>query len=160
MGLGPHGSSLLQRLERPMEPAGDTLWYAMEQEARRDARMQARIRHQQKHKTPKKPKAPVEQTNEKHPGDGARLWKWVGVEIASKGLLLGDLYASDQIREAGFKLPKLQKQTISRVCKDCKAVETSDQREYDKDCACGGVFQKQKKTTAGGKHGKEEVQSL
>lgn len=109
VGLGPNGSSLLQRLERPTEPAGDTLWYAMEQEGRREARVQARIRHQQKHKTPKKPEAPVNESNYKTQ-EGERCWEWQGETIASKGLEKGGVYGSSFIRKAGFKLPKLQKQ--------------------------------------------------
>lgn len=115
MGMGPKGTSLLARLGRPTEPLGDTLWIQIDQQERGEARMRARIRYGEKHKTPKKPLAPVEQTNEKHPGDGARLWKWIGEEIASKGLLPGDLYASDQIREAGFKTPKLTKKPLAPV---------------------------------------------
>src|SRR5574341_1353938 len=108
MGLGPKGSSLLERLGRPTEPAGDTIWFAIEQQERGEARMQARIRHQQKHKTPKKPLAPVEQTEEKL--DKERCWVWRGEPILSKAIAADCMYESSFIRAAGFKLPKLQKQ--------------------------------------------------
>jgi len=108
MGLGPHGSSLLERLGRPTEPGGDTLWIQIDQQERGEARMQARIRHQQKHKTPKKPEAPVRPLEYKI--EGKRHWLWEGEDIPSKELFRTCHYSPERIRAAGFKLPRLQKQ--------------------------------------------------
>ena len=107
MGLGPNGSKLLERLGRPTEPGGDTIWIQIDQQERGEARMQARMRYQQKHKTPKKPEAPVEAGG----GKGAqRNWLWVGESIPSKQMFKDMIYYAADIRAAGFKLPKLQKQ--------------------------------------------------
>jgi hypothetical protein len=108
MGLGPRGSSLLERLRRPPEPGEDTLWIQIDQQTRGEARQQARTRHQQKHKTPKKPLAPVEQT-EQRGEDRIRLWKWIGEDIPSKNLWAQGLVTGEWIRKCGFKLPKLTK---------------------------------------------------
>lgn len=108
MGLGPNGSSLLERLGRPTEPGGDTLWIQIDQQQRGEARAQARMRYQQKHKAPKKPEAPVEPLPSKAKGQ-EREWWWRGETIMSKGLVQGDRYFTNQIRAAGFKLPRLEK---------------------------------------------------
>jgi len=109
MGLGPNGSSLLERLGRPTEPGGDTIWIQVDQHIRGEARMQARMRYQQKHKTPKKPEAPVRPLNVK-----PRMWLWEGESISSKLLQNGVEYTAEFIRAAGFKLPELQKQKKKR----------------------------------------------
>lgn len=114
VGFGPNNSSLLERVGKQFEMTLD--WLEMDRSERGQARRVAAIRYGMKHKKQQKPLAPVEETTEKHYGDKARLWKWNGEEIASKGLLPGDLYASDQIREAGFRLPKLKK--LERRCKE------------------------------------------
>lgn len=109
MGLGPHGSSLLERLERSTEPGVDTLWIQIDQQERGEARMLARIRYQQRHKAPKKPEAPVEPVPLKKKGI-EREWTWVGEPIPSKKLETLGVYFGSEIRAVGFKLPKLQKQ--------------------------------------------------
>jgi len=66
------------------------------------------MRYQQKHKTPKKPEAPVEPQPKLKGID--RDWVWVGESIPSKNLHRDGHYSGETIRKAGFKLPKLQKQ--------------------------------------------------
>lgn len=38
----------------------------------------------------------------------------------------------------------VNRQLATQRCTSCGAVETADQREYDKDCLCGGVFAPQR----------------
>ena len=111
MGLGPHGASLQARVGRRTETMGE-LELLVDQRDRGEARMRARIRHAAKHRTPAKPLAPVEETDSKIAVDfgrrQARLWIWRGEAIPSKGLVAGEPYRGDEIRNAGFKLPKLK----------------------------------------------------
>jgi hypothetical protein len=110
MGLGPHGSSLLQRLGRSMEPP-ELLAIVMDQASRGEARKLARIRYGMKHKAKVKPLAPVEETWMKDIVTGEHLWIWLGENLISKGLLVNLLYRASFIRKAGFKLPKLKGKT-------------------------------------------------
>ena len=107
-GLGPNGTSLIQRVGRIEDPQFlGVQWIEMEQKARGKARLIARIKHQQKHKMVKKPEAPVlplgDEKGEK------RVWLWNGESIGSKSLYNGYEYLGSEIRSAGFKLPKLMK---------------------------------------------------
>lgn len=104
MGLGPHRTSLLERVGKPTGPISlEAL--IMDREARGQARMIARIRHATKHKAKVKPLAPVEPTIKIKGQD--RCWFWVGETILSKELFKGYNYTTTFIRSAGFKLPRL-----------------------------------------------------
>ena len=108
MGLGPHGTSLLQRVGRPTEPPG-AFELSIEQSNRTEARKEARIRYARKHKAKVKPMAPVEETNVKDMSTKERWWRWIGENITSQGIETLSYYTGKQIRKAGFKLPRLQK---------------------------------------------------
>jgi hypothetical protein len=88
----------------------------LEQQDRREARREKAIWHAMHRAAPKKPEAPVEQTNEKvldstKPGATmVRAWRWKGEIINSKGLVPELLYSASTLRAAGFKLPKLKKE--------------------------------------------------
>jgi hypothetical protein len=107
MGLGPHGSSLLQRLGRSTEPP-ELLEIVLDQSSRNEARKLARIRYGMKHKAKVKPLAPVEESSIKSTPEGKRCWVWIGEDIPSKALEQAGFYTSDYIRSMGFKLPKLK----------------------------------------------------
>lgn len=79
----------------------------MEQGERGQLRRAAALGHAKKHKAPVKPLAPVAPA-EKLKGQ-TRRWNWIGEDIPSKGLRKGVQYEAKIIREAGFKLPKLEK---------------------------------------------------
>lgn len=108
MGLGPHSSSLLKRASRSAEPIS-LLEVQADQGYRSRARIAARISHAAKHKAKVKPLAPVEETDYKLPETNERLWKWTGEQRPAKLIPLGWFYTSVELRNAGFKLPKLGK---------------------------------------------------
>jgi hypothetical protein len=108
MGLGPNGTSLLVKLGRPVGLTfADPFAMMCEQAERQAARRQKAIEHAMKHHKPPKPEAPVEPMPKQsgHP----RAWRWIGESIDSKGLVTGVCYQAEQIRKAGYKLPKLEK---------------------------------------------------
>ena len=109
MGLGPHGSSLAERVALPPPVWSNPFAMQLEGIARAEARRERAIWHRQKHAAPRKPEAPVSESNTKviHNGKNERMWIWEGEDIASKGLFHWRQYTSSQIRKAGFKLPKL-----------------------------------------------------
>jgi hypothetical protein len=55
----------------------------------------------------------------------------------------GSLSIAKQIRDPNIRrlaaAPTLSEAAL-KYCKDCGAKESENQREYDKDCACGGAF--------------------
>lgn len=107
MGLGPHSSSLLERVAGWSQPWRDPFAMQLEQADRREARQQKAIWHAMHRAAPKKPEAPVEAKPKEK--SKTRTWLWVGESISSKGLQKDYTYTADQIRKAGFKLPKLEK---------------------------------------------------
>jgi hypothetical protein len=111
MGIGPNGSSLLERLPSLVVLSDDSEpWQmAMEQQARGQARLENAIRHHRK--KPPKPLAPIEFSHmgQKPDGKFERLWVWLGENIPSKGLVKTSYYTAKEIRDAGFKLPPIKK---------------------------------------------------
>jgi hypothetical protein len=79
----------------------------LEQQDRGEQRKLKAIWYAERHKTPKKPEAPVA-AEPKLKGE-PRMWKWTGESIPSKGFTAGEVYSVEQIRAAGFKLPKMEK---------------------------------------------------
>lgn len=112
MGLGPHNSSLLNRVDAPLTILDDRSIIAdmeKEQQRRNKARLIGRIRYAQKHKKPGKPLAPVEDTGFAVKfGFRRRAWKWVGETILTEGLFTGYCYSTTELRAKGYKLPKLK----------------------------------------------------
>ena len=113
-GLGPHGSSLLERVAGWSQPWRDPFAMQLEQQDRREARQQKAIWHAQHRATPRKPEAPV--VAGPKPDKGLlRLWTWVGESIESKQFYKNASYTAEQIRKAGFKMPKLVKTTSRKA---------------------------------------------
>ena len=113
MGLGPHGSSLLERVAGWSQPWRDPFAMQLEQQDRREARQQKAIWHAQHRAQPKKPEAPVISYSKRK--DEEREWEWIGETIDSKNLIKGAVYPQSYIRKAGFKLPKLAKTTSRKA---------------------------------------------
>ena len=105
MGLGPHGSSLSERVALPPPVWSNPFAMQMEGIARAEARREMAIWHRQKHAAPRKPEAPVLPLGKVKGQE--RGWIWNGESIGSKSLYNGHEYAAATIRKAGFKLPKL-----------------------------------------------------
>lgn len=105
MGLGPRGSSLLERTGIPAVVWRDPFAMQLEQQDRGEQRRLKAIWHATRHAPPKKPIAPVESSGKVK--GGPRVWVWVGESIESKGMLKGNGYTGERIRKAGFKLPKI-----------------------------------------------------
>jgi len=101
-------NSLLDRVGRSLvlvDSETNEFEMALVQAERTRTRQYARILHAQKHKKPPKPIAPVET---KKPLKGEqRQWKWLGEDILSKKLVQGEWYSAREIRDAGFKIPKI-----------------------------------------------------
>jgi len=106
-GLGPNGSSLLERVGKQFEMTLD--WLILDRQERGQARKIATIRYATKHKKQQKPLAPVKESDLKSIPEGNRLWIWQGEVIESKGLQPSLSYSSEYIRKCGFRLPKLKK---------------------------------------------------
>ena len=107
-GLGPHNTSLLQRIDAPEPVWSNPFAIQMEAQQRGEARQLKRIWHQQRHSTPKKPVAPVRQMT-RECGESERFWCWIGEDIPSKGIIAGKVMKAIEVRKAGYKLPKLEK---------------------------------------------------
>ena len=105
MGLGPNGASLLDRTGQPAQVWRDPFAMQLEQQDRREARQEKAIWHAMHRAQPRKPEAPVV-VIKKAKGE-VRCWMWEGEDIPSKPLYKGTVYTSEQIRKAGFKLPKV-----------------------------------------------------
>ena len=105
MGLGPHGSSLSERMALPPPVWSNPFAMQMEGLARAEARREMAIWHRMKHAVPRKPEAPVEALPKEKGHE--RKWLWAGGDIISKGLRKDYTYTAGAIRKAGFKLPKL-----------------------------------------------------
>lgn len=105
MGLGPKGSSLLDRTGQPAKVWRDPFAMQLEQQDRGEQRRLKAIWHATRHAKPAKPLAPVE-AREKAKGL-ERLWRWTGESIQSKGMIHGFSYKAGEIRKAGFKLPRI-----------------------------------------------------
>ena len=113
MGLGPHSSSLLERVAGWSQPWRDPFAMQLEQQDRREARQQKAIWHAQHRAQPRKPEAPVLAMPKSKGQD--RLWCWHGNSIESKDMIHNRNYTAEQIRKAGFKLPVMKKkETTSR----------------------------------------------
>ncbi len=91
----------------------------LEQQERKEQRLAAVMRWASRNRTPPKPLAPVEQVDEKV--DGARVWRWVGETIASKGIAQGENYHGEWIRKMGYKLPVLVKPVKTKAQRKPKA---------------------------------------
>jgi hypothetical protein len=105
VGLGPRGTSLAQRVSLPPPVWSNPFAMQMEGIARAEARRERAIWHRMKHAAPRKPEAPV--TPKPKEKGKSRTWLWVGEGIASKGMYEGYTYTAEQLRKAGFKLPKI-----------------------------------------------------
>ena len=104
-GLGPNNTSLLERVGKQFEMTLD--WLEMDRQERGQARRLAVIRYGMKHKKQQKPTAPV---RDKPKMKGyERQWIWEGKSMESKGMIHGQGYSGTEIRNQGFKLPKLEK---------------------------------------------------
>ena len=117
MELGPQGTSLLQRLGKEPDPP-EALRIALDQAERSETRRLARIRYGAKHKAKVKPLAPVEERGITIiNGEKKRMWAWVGEKLPAKltSILMPNasevIYSSEELREAGFKLPKLKRKS-------------------------------------------------
>jgi len=109
MGLGPHGSSLSERVALPPPVWSNPFAMQMEGIARAEARRERAIYLSQKNRTPRKPEAPVEALPRVKGDKSERVWRWVGESIESKGVTKDCCYSAGYIRKAGFKLPTLTK---------------------------------------------------
>ena len=107
MGLGPHNSSLLERLKATPPVWSNPFAMQMEQQARGEARREKAIWHAMRHSHPKRPLAPVTALPKAKGYD--RVWQWDGEAQPSKGLTPGATYTAAQLRKAGYKLPKIPK---------------------------------------------------
>ena len=105
MGLGPHGSSLLERLDRPEEPFPHPFAMMLEQQDRQEARRERAMQLAMKHRAKQKPLAPVGQVDGKKP----RVWEWQGEPVVRLGIEPGMLLTGEAVRKAGFRLPRLVK---------------------------------------------------
>jgi hypothetical protein len=105
MGLGPKESSLLDRTGRPLEPWSNPFTMQCEQIERGQARRLRAIWYAERHRKAQKPEAPAQPIPKAKGYD--IMWQWDGESIPSKGLEKDKLYTAAQLREAGFKLPKL-----------------------------------------------------
>jgi hypothetical protein len=103
VGLGPNGVSLLGRLGKAFDMTQD--YVEMEQNERTYIRKAAQIAHGKANPSPPKPLAPV--VPEKKAKGQDRRWLWVGETIESAHMVQGLHYFSNEIRRAGFKLPKI-----------------------------------------------------
>lgn len=105
IGLGPNGTSLLERTSHAFELTLD--WLEMDRSERGQLRRAAGIRYGMKHKKQQKPLAPVEEVVKQK--GVPRSWRWMGEDIESKALYHKHFYREEYIREQGFRLPKLKK---------------------------------------------------
>jgi len=105
MGLGPKGSSLIDRCGHDAAPWRDPFAMQLEQQDRLEQRRLKAIWWAMKHKKAQKPEAPVLAL--KKVKGVPRQWKWWGEDIISTGMLRDGVYFAEDIRKAGFKLPKI-----------------------------------------------------
>ena len=77
----------------------------LEQLDRQEQRRAKAAWHAAKHKAKAKPLAPA--TPLYKPKGEKRLWRWDGEALESKKIYPGVRYFSEEIRAAGFKLPKI-----------------------------------------------------
>lgn len=106
MGIGPHKSSLAERVKLPAPVWSNPFAMQLEGIARKEARRERAIYLSTKNRAPRKAEAPAKPLPKQKGQE--RLWEWVGESIDSKQMFHGCTYTAQQLRKAGFKLAKIK----------------------------------------------------